>query len=166
MKFHFLFCLFIILILFSCHSSPKMENQINFEITREFKMDTADIVYQYHQQFGFAELCDEIKMVIKGRPSPNFPNQLPLSQKDRDMINSFSNKADSLPEDHIDFETNSRPFFYDIETKFSEFIKKEKPQIHLLQGEYKIMQTGLADYLWVYDQTTKLLYFEVHRCQR
>ena len=146
------------------NTKTKTKTEPNMSLASEYKIDSTQLVYQYYQKFGFTDLCEDIRMVAKLNNSPNFKKRLPITEDDLKIINTFSNKVDSINSSQILFKSNTRYRFYDMEVDFIEFKADSLITIELSNGEYEIIQTDLTETLKVYDKESGLLYVESHRC--
>jgi hypothetical protein len=162
-----LFVLLIIgsLLLFSIWPEPnKIENQPDYSLMEEFGIDSSEIVYQYYQEFGFTDVCEDLRLISKQPIASGLQNNLPLTQKDLAVINSFPNKRDSLQDRIIIGNSAARSAQQDIESRFLEYIQDSSLVFQLKEGEYEIIQTDTSSILKIFDSINKLLYIEVHRC--
>jgi len=163
------FCLWIIVGVFhlgiiACNDSPKIENRPNFTLSQEFGIDSTELVYQYYQQFGFSDLCEDLRFVTKQLVEPSFKNVLPLSPEHLAIIAEFPNKGDLVREKIVIGNREARSVNQDIELDFLEYIPDSTLIFQLQEGSYEIVQSDTSSILKIYDTIHKLLYIEVHRC--
>lgn len=153
------------ILLISFWSTPKkFEDQPDYNLIEEFGIDSSELVYQYYQSFGFTDLCEDLRLISKQPIAPGLQNNLPLTQEDLSVINSFPNKSDSLQEKIILGNLEARSAQQDIESRFLEYIPDSSLAFQLMEGEYEIIQTDTSAIIRIFDSINKLLYIEVHRC--
>ena len=155
----------LLIFLVACGNQENTKTNIpNFNIANEFGIDSTELVYQYYQKYGFAETCEDIRMVSKPNEPLDFEKTLPITKEDLEIINAFENKADSLMGNKINLSRNTRDVFYDIEQEFLEFGNPDSIRLSLTKGYYQISTSNLMNTLKVYDSNSGLLYIEVQRC--
>ncbi len=151
-------------IVFGCDDITKRNDIPNKKLANEFGINSTELIYQYYQKFGFTDLCEDIRMVSIPKEVPKLYKNLPISIDDRNIINNFSNKTDSIRKSSITFKTNTRNQFYDIELDFIEFTTDSALIINLNKGKYQISQTKSTSILKIYDNESGSYYMEIHRC--
>jgi len=152
------------LAIFGCTDSQKIENQPNFTLSQEFGIDSTEVVYQYYQQFGFTDLCEDLRLISRQPIVPDFEKALPISPEDLAIIAEFPNKADLFQEKIVIGNREARSVNQDIELDFLEYIPDSSLVFQFQDGAYEIAQTDTSSILKIFDSIHKLLYIEVHRC--
>lgn len=153
-----------IVLFFFWPENHKIENKPDFRLIKEFGIDSSKVVYQYYQEFGFSDVCEDLRLISKQPNTPRLQKNLPLTQEDLDLINSFPNKSDSLQKKIIIGNSAVRSAQRDIELRFLEYIPDSALVFQFKKGEYEIVQTDSSSVLKIFDSINKLLYIEVHKC--
>lgn len=130
----------------------------------EFGIDSTELVYQYYQQFGFTDLCKDLRIISKQTSSPGLEKVLPISPENLAAIAKFSNKEDVFEEKIVIGNWKARRPNQDIENVFLEYIPDSSLAFNSKIGEYEIKILDSGSILKIYDREAKLLYIEVHRC--
>ncbi|MEL6658352.1 MAG: hypothetical protein AAFR36_17960, partial [Bacteroidota bacterium] len=69
------------------------------EMLQPLKNSAYDIIYQYYEKFGFTEVCEHNRMLIRSDSVSKLLvnwNALPVSKEDVILINQIANKIDTL----------------------------------------------------------------------
>lgn len=160
---HLIFAV-IFLVITGCTGSQKNENLPDYELIEEFGIDSTELVYQYYQQFGFTDLCEDLRIISKQTSSPGLEKDLPISPEDLAVIAEFSNKGDTFEEKIVIGNWKARSPNQDIENVFLEYIPDSLLEFNSRVGKYEIKISDSGSILKIYDREAKLLYIEVHRC--
>lgn len=149
------------------NKSEKTINRIDYldsNLVKRFDLDTSKIVYQFYQEFGFTDLCKQIRLVSQTDSFPDLNNMLPISQDDLKKINSIPNKMDSIFRDSLIPIYSGRFYFQDIELDYFSYQPDSSLTIGLKKGKYDLVQTGLRTELIIFDSFKNMLYIEIHEC--
>ena len=94
----------------------------------------------------------------------SFRKKLPISEKDLSIINSISNKVDGFDGKVIDFKTDIRSKFQDIELEFIKYHSDKNLKFEIINGKYEIVTTDMNTVIKIYNSDKGLLYTEIHKC--
>lgn len=160
---HFIFAS-IFFVIMGCTGSKKNESLPDYELIVEFGIDSTELVYQYYQQFGFTDLCEDLRIISKQTSSPGLEKDLPISLEDSAVIAKFSNKGNVFEEKIVIGNRKARRQNQDVENVFLEYIPDSLLVFNPKVGEYEINILDSGSILKIYDSEAKLLFIEVHRC--
>ena len=149
--------------LLACTGQSKKENKANYELAREFEIDSVNLIYQYYQKYGFTDLCEEIQMISDYKKTITYENKLPITPEDLENIKPI---FPCIGDSSLNVKRNSRSINEDIELDFREFSNDSNLDLNLLKGEYEYTQTEYFTTLKIYDAESGLTYWGIKKCDR
>ena len=155
-------CLIVCLV--RCGPAEKQDSRPNMILAQQFGLDTADVLAQYYQKFGFTDVCQDLRMVAKVSGDMYFEKTLPISADDLKRIHQFSNKLDSIANYQIEFPVIHRFYNSDIELDYHTYYSDSLNTVQLNHGSYEIIQSRFGSVLKIFDNVNGLLYIESHTC--
>lgn len=133
----------------------------------QYGLDSSQVLMFYYQQFGFTDVCEDIRIACRMKSPPILQNALPISDSLLYRINSMENKTDSIDRNLLRLRTDLRIPFSDIENEFIYFHENESDSLFTLklnEGSYEFLQTETAEIFKVFDKESGVFYVEVHKC--
>jgi hypothetical protein len=131
----------------------------------KYELENSKVLYQYYEKFGFTDVCTHSRMYFKasGITSGNGWKRLPFSKHDLALINSFSNKVDTLDKVALNVVYPLKDYFSDISLDQREYRKDSvfSATIPLGNGYYKV---GVHSFE-IYFNVLNTMYCEYHTCK-
>ena len=150
-----------------CTSSEKRNYKIekpNKELATKHHLNIDNIQYQFYQKFGFTDICEHTRILSTIDNAIFLTKKLPISKNDLAIINNFPNKTDSIIGLSFSPIFQGRDLFSDIELEHFSYSSDSSFVLHLQKGKYQIEQSEKVSKLTIYDENSRLFYFEIYKC--